>query len=274
MAKKKIKISDKTLPNQLIRVEKFRSEIRTTKPHKHKQYFEIVFLTKGCGSHTIDSKKYDIEPNVLFLIKQDEIHHWEITKDPEGYVLIIKKPFIENCLDKELQSLLAKLSYYSSLQLTDDTSVSQLFELLTKEKMEVNGGQLIIEGLLKALLAKILAASIPLSRVRPRTSSMYHSFLELLHNDQDLKNNVSYYALELNTTSQNLNAICRKASNQSASRVVAEYIIKEAKRLLIYTDSTISEISFELNFNDPSHFVKYFKRFTKTTPNSYREGQN
>jgi len=53
--------------------------------------------------------------------------------------------------------------------------------------------------------------------------------------------------------------------------VLSEFIISEAKRLLLYTDNTIAEISFLLDFNDPSHFVKYFKRKTGQTPLSFRK---
>ena len=86
----------------------------------------------------------------------------------------------------------------------------------------------------------------------------------------EIKNNVAHYAGLLNTTPQNLNATCRKAVNQPAAEVLADYIISEAKRLLIYTNNTVSEIAFELNFNDPSHFVKYFKRYTGLTPKAFR----
>ena len=99
---------------------------------------------------------------------------------------------------------------------------------------------------------------------------LFHSFRELLSQSAEIKNNVAYYAGRLNTTPQNLNTACRKAVNQSAAEVLAEHIINEAKRLLIYTDNTVSEISFNLDFNDPSHFVKYFKRHTMQTPKAFR----
>lgn len=260
--------------NQDLKISPFRKEIRNTSPHKHDNYFEIVYLSEGSGVHSIDSQEYTVKPPVIFLIRKEQIHHWALTAEPNGYVLIIKKSFIDNCLDRELQNLLAKLSYHTSLELADETSINQLFELLCKEKTDAEQGQLIHEGLLKALLAKILTASKPLNSKRNIPLNLYQSFQELLRGDLPLRNNVTFYAKQLNTSSQNLNIICRKANDQSAAEVLAEFIIKEAKRLLIYTDNTISEIAFELNFSDSSHFVKYFKRFTNTTPKVFRESQN
>ncbi|TEB40939.1 AraC family transcriptional regulator, partial [Flavobacterium circumlabens] len=72
------------------------------------------------------------------------------------------------------------------------------------------------------------------------------------------------------TTPQNLNAVCRKELNEPAADVIAEYMISEAKRLLLYTDNNVSEVAYTLNFNDTSHFIKYFKRHTGYTPQVFR----
>jgi AraC-like DNA-binding protein len=56
--------------------------------------------------------------------------------------------------------------------------------------------------------------------------------------------------------------------------VLAESVTSEAKRLLHYTNSTVSEIAFTLDFTDVSHFVKYFKRVTGQTPQAYRKGND
>ncbi len=85
-----------------------------------------------------------------------------------------------------------------------------------------------------------------------------------------MSNTVKKYAEMLKTTPQNLNTICRKSSGQSASEILSHYLINEAKRLLIYTDLTVSEISVKLDFNDNSHFSKYFKRHVGLTPIVFR----
>lgn len=146
---------------------------------------------------------------------------------------------------------------------------------MTRENKIGNGNAFhVIEGLLKALLAKVLEVSKPYKNNPEIRSDLYQSFLEQLNTGQVVKNSVHYYAEQLNTSPQNLNAVCRKAINHSAAEVLAESIISEAKRLLHYTNNTVSEIAFSLDFTDASHFVKYFKRITGQTPQTYRQTSN
>jgi len=80
----------------------------------------------------------------------------------------------------------------------------------------------------------------------------------------------SEYAPLLHITANYLNAICREILDESASFLIKKRVILEAKRLITHTTMTISEISFFLNFEDKSHFGKYFKKSVGLTPESFR----
>ncbi|MGJ1193497.1 MULTISPECIES: helix-turn-helix domain-containing protein [Bacteroidota] len=270
----KIAIKDKINTYTTIKIAPFKKEVRVTNPHKHNNYFEIIYLSEGAGFHTIDSQRHKVVPPVVFFVRKEQIHHWELDAEPEGFVVIIKRQFVETSLDKEIKTLLYKLSKTEMLHLKETDTITVLFQLLAKESMveKVNPNP-VIEGLLKALLGKLLLEGSSAVVPNLSESNLYHSFRELLSQETRLKNSVSYYASKLNTSPQNLNAVCRKAANLSAADILSEFIISEAKRLLIYTDKTISEIGFLLSFNDSSHFVKYFKRFANITPKTFRMEQ-
>ena len=78
-----------------IKIEPFDVAKRYTKPHKHNKYLEIIYFIKGSGFHHLDMESHSIEPPLLFIVKKDEVHHWEITTKPKGYVIIIKESFLE-----------------------------------------------------------------------------------------------------------------------------------------------------------------------------------
>lgn len=271
----KLEIKDKTEPVDNIKIASFRKDIRKTSPHKHNNYFEIVYLSKGKGFHTIDTREFAIKPPIVFIVRKEQVHFWEIETEPEGFVLIIKKSFTDESLDKQMKLLLSQISAFPCLFPKDKSTVEQLFQLLIKEHQESKVRNLAItEGLLKALFAKLLQSEKPAKPVRQNKDNLFRKFKELLSQDIKPINHVAHYANLLHTTPQNLNAVCRKESKQSAADVLSEFIIDEAKRLLLYTDLTITEISYSLGFKDNSHFTKYFKRYTGNAPKAFRFEKN
>jgi AraC family transcriptional regulator, transcriptional activator of pobA len=266
-------VNNKIESDKVIKIAPFKKGIRKTTPHKHNNYFEIIYISHGSGYHYIDLNKYAINPPVMFFIRQEQVHYWEITSEPDGYVIIIQKSFVEKSLDRELKSLLTKISSECCLQLSHTATIEKLLELLTEEN-NINGANTfhITEGLLKSLLAKVLEVSEPISHRQAHKTDLFQSFIQLLSGDNGIKNKVAYYAEKLNTTPQNINAACQKSIQKPAKEVLSEFVLNEAKRLLLYTNKTISEIAFALEFTDPSHFVKYFKKAVSCTPHAFRQG--
>jgi AraC family transcriptional regulator, transcriptional activator of pobA len=221
-------IKDKIETGKVIKAAPFKKDIRKTSPHKHNNYFEIIYLSKGSGYHYIDLGKYDVAPPVMYFIRQEQVHYWQLETEPEGYVIIIKKAFIEKSLDNELKSLLTKISNQYCLQLTDNKTIEKLLQLLTEEiEMDDENAFNITEGLLKSLVAKVLQVSQPIINTAEIKSDLYHSFTELLSTDGGIKNKVSFYAEKLNTSPQNLNAACRKAVNQTAAGILSGFVLSE-----------------------------------------------
>lgn len=271
--KTELKIKDKIKQHKGLKISRFKQHIKKTSPHKHNDYFEIIFLTKGTGSHTIDTIEYKIQPPVVFNIRKEQVHFWDINTAPEGFVFIIKKNFIDNCLDKDIKNLISELSALTCL-FPNDTAVIDMSNMLLKEyESKKNKNYQVIEGLLKALLAKFLQTAI-ISSTKIKCNSIYQKLILLLSKENELTNKVSHYAQLLNTSPQNLNAICRKETGQSSTEVISNYIINEAKRLLLYTDLTVSEIAGKLDFKDNSHFSKYFKRNVGNTPIAFRKAND
>lgn len=266
---------DKSDAEKPVKISPYRKEIRKTAPHRHNNYFEIIYFSHGAGTHTIDHVQYQVRPPVIFFVRRDQVHHFNLDEhiNPDGFVLIIKTSFAHAGTDPELRRLLAAASSMACLYLNAEPSVGGLFGMIAAECNETapyHGQQHCLEGLIKALLVRIFAAAQPVSAVKTFRTDTYSAFCELLGQAAVPRLPVAHYAQLLNTSPQNLNAVCQKHSGQSASRVIAAFIISEARRLLVYTDSTISEIAFQLNFTDASHFIKYFKRHVGTTPQTYR----
>lgn len=265
-----LRVIDK-IQQQSIKIAPFKKDIRKTKPHKHNSYFEIIYLSAGSAFHAIHLIKYPVSPPVIYTVRKEQVHHWELETEPEGFVLILKKEFVDQSLDGQLKALLGEISASPYVQLTEDMAIRQLFQMLTDEYNPAeNNNTPVVEGLLKALLGKVLHTAVPTS-VAGKKENLFQDLQHLLSQDKQVRNTVSHYASALHTSPQNLNAACRKSGGESAAQVLAGFIISEAKRLLIYTEMTVSEIAMQMDFKDDSHFVKFFKRHTGQTPNAFRQ---
>lgn len=268
MKSKQILIKDKIQSNKLIKVAEFDNNKRQTQAHKHNGYLELVLLTKTSGTHTIDGREYPVRTPCLLIIQHDNVHHWNLTTRVEGYVLLLKKTFIEHCLDLEIMHLIHKITALDIIYLQESYPLQDIFRILSSED-----NRICQEGLLRVILSKSLESKQKILSPTSLSLDLYKRFNELLSNGNSVINSVAHYALLLNTTPQNLNSICKKHTNCTASRLIAEQILKEAKRLLIYTENTIAEIGYSLGFTDKSNFTKFFKRHLLMTPQEFKNGR-
>ena len=253
-----------------IKVKAFDITKRYTKPHRHNKYMELVYFSKGSGVHYMDLESYLIEPPILFLIKKDEVHHWEIDTIPAGFVIIIKEDFLRKSVDKNINGQLQKLNLRRKIVLQKDSTIDNLFQILCTEITKNGLGQNeIVEGVLKALLAKFM--SYANFEGTSSLGDILTQFDELL--GKELRNDVSFYARKLNTTAQNLSFLCKRNYSKTASQIIGTQIVMETKRLLRFTNLSVSEIAFKFHFKDVSHFVKFFKRHESKTPLQFKKTQ-
>ncbi|MGN0003711.1 MAG: helix-turn-helix domain-containing protein [Sphingobacterium composti] len=265
MKNKEITIKDKIKLNTLLKVAEFENNKRQTQAHKHNGYLELVLLTKTSGKHIIDGREHIVKTPCLLIIQQNNVHHWSLNAPVEGYVLLLKKAFIDECLDLEITQLIHKITALDMLYLQDSYPLQEIFRILSCED-----NRICQEGLLRIILSKSLESKQQISSPTTLSLDLFKRFNVLLSNNTTVVNNVAHYALLLNTTPQNLNFICKKHTNNTASKLIAEQILKEAKRLLIYTESTIAEIGYSLGFSDKSNFTKFFKRHEQITPQEFK----
>ena len=81
---------------------------------------------------------------------------------------------------------------------------------------------------------------------------------------------VTFYAEQLCITPKYFSMLVKKLSGKSAAQWIDNYVILEAKNLLKYSDMSIQEIAYQLNFSTQSFFGKYFKHQTGMSPTEYR----
>ena len=108
--------------------------------------------------------------------------------------------------------------------------------------------------------------------VNPMAANRYiESFVKLANADFATQHGIEYYADKLCITPNYLNKIVRQSLGTSPKSYIADRIIQETKRLLRYTDSTVTEIADRLCFESASYFIRYFRKQAGCTPRQFRE---
>lgn len=267
-----IEIKNKLASQQLFKVSPFKEVIKRTRPHKHDAYFELIYLSEGAGFHWIDTEKFQINPPVVYFLS-GQLHYWEMTAIPKGYVLLFKEEFFDFFKQGELLNLLRALEGTVEMHLSDTSNLESIFSEMAKEYKEpsANSAEL-IHGYLQVILVKLLRNKAQVSSpAYAGNDAVYRKFLNIIQNSNPISNlKVNAVSATLNVSPQNLNLIVKKASGKSASELISEQVLLEAKRYLIHTEKTVSEIAFSLDFTDSSHFVKHFKKATGETPQAFR----
>ncbi|SKA36212.1 AraC-type DNA-binding protein [Chitinophaga eiseniae] len=85
------------------------------------------------------------------------------------------------------------------------------------------------------------------------------------------EHSVKFYADALNKSAKTLSNIFALLEQPAPSRLIQNRIVLEAKRYLHYTDKTAKEIAYELGFENPAHFSRFFKMYTGVNISGYRE---
>ena len=118
---------------------------------------------------------------------------------------------------------------------------------------------------------KLLEAKRASWRPSLRSKVIFDNFIKLVTEYHNTERGMVFYADKLCLTPKYLSKLVKNISGRSAPEWIDAYVILEAKNLLKYSDLSIKEIVFQLNFRNQSVFYKFFKSHTGMTPTEYRK---
>ncbi len=271
MSSQQIETKNKLDEGLAFKISKFKEQIKRTKPHKHDDYYELIFLNDGEGFHWIETNKFMVSAPEFYFLKPGQLHYWQFTSIPKGFVILFKSDFFDNLKETEIINLYRQLTDRFRVPVPDNYNPEEILNAILKEYSENSVYSIhIIHGYLRALFAKMLQLAEIQSQEINVPVTTFEKFLDLLVKECPRLHKVNDFAGLLNTTPQNLNTVCRKHSGKSASELIISQLLLEAKRYILHTENTINEIAYTLSFNDPSNFVKFFKKHEKITPVQFR----
>ena len=249
--------------------------------HLHTDLFQIFIISAGKGILIQDNNKIELEAPCILLIPTNTFHGFEFQLDIIGEVLTVSDQFIETIFATTPLIVLElnKVKQYS-FTLTNHDSLTDLLFLKNKIVKEIAENnqykQLCLQSLFQLFFIELYNQNTfenEKKATNNRTLTYFNAFQKRIKKTLPETKLIKEYADDLRITPVHLNRICNLLVQKSALQVVHDYSITEAKKYLIYTSHSISEISYLLNFKDPAYFSRLFKKQTGLSPNQYRNSK-
>jgi AraC family transcriptional regulator, transcriptional activator of pobA len=102
MENKLIQTKNKLETGLTFKVSRFKEVIKKTRPHKHDEYFELIFLQEGEGFHSIEDEKFVVSTPEFYFLKPGQLHFWQFTAIPKGFVVLFKEEEFDAIGEREL----------------------------------------------------------------------------------------------------------------------------------------------------------------------------
>ncbi|GAB3162912.1 AraC family transcriptional regulator [Telluribacter humicola] len=254
----------------------------TIEPHLHTDLFQLILIETGQLTTTLGASKVHLQAPCLQTIPVDVLHSCQFTKDVTGSTLLLSNSYLDTIFNAS-PAVLVTLNQAQIIQSnTDEEAFGKLAGLVEQVHDELFDNRpersLAIQAGLSLLLLEIYRL-VHLQKTDQQATSnrilaYFRSFQFLIKEHVRHGRSIQQYAEELGITPVHLNRVCRQVVNQSALEVVQDHVLSEAKRYLLHSSYTISEIAYLLNFDDPNYFTRLFRKRLGVSPRTYREKTN
>jgi AraC family transcriptional activator of pobA len=248
-------------------------------PHYH-DFFQIS-LIRGEARLMHDFREADVSGDTLLFLSPGEIHAVTTTTRIAGTVISFTREFFESGPEGGSELLLELPFFYATdttpwIGLPEDAGeiAAALCQELQQEFDHARpGAPEIIRALLTILLVKARRwhspESAPLAGNRA-TTLVRHFHLAIERHFREWQA-LAPYAKELGITVNHLNDVIRETTGQAAGEHIRQRRLLDAKRFLLHSELSVSEIGYRLGFKDPSYFARFFRRYQDQTPAEFRD---
>ncbi|WP_294452678.1 helix-turn-helix domain-containing protein [uncultured Bacteroides sp.] len=240
----------------------------------------IIFCRKGTAIIEIDLIPYEIVANTqLIIIAGSIVHNISNSDDFRISYIIFKHEVYDEATAQLEPSFTFFMKEYPCVQLGEKriNKMNYLVEAMEdfyNEKTNCFRVK-IFKNNIQSFLLDVYDKTRTLFKIDKseevgRREELFIKFIHLIHNFCPKEREVGFYADKLHITSRYLSSITQNVADKSAKYIIDKHAIQRIKIMLKYSNMSIQDISYELNFPDQSFFARYFKKHTGMTPLEYR----
>src|SRR5580704_13210546 len=249
----------------------------TIRAHRHANLFQILLIERGGGEMTFEAATSVFAAPAAILLPATVAHGFRFQPTvTEGWVVSFTED-VTHALGERSGEAMARLKALATQPVVPVADIAEVKRLSTlcadlyeERFLAREGFRLAMHGYL-ALIA-IEVARLAASRARSGTVTLrpadptVEKLRRLVEDNFRRERLLGFYAEKLLMTPDRLNDHVKRATGVTAGHLIRQRVLTEAKRQLVFTNQPIHEIAYDLAFSDPSHFARFFRKQTGTTP--------
>ncbi len=251
-----------------------------TTPHRT-NFYHIIWIQSGSTTHYVDFNPINVTSNTILFVPKDCVNLFDSSGDYDGIAIIFTDDFFCKTTNdtKFLKGSILYNNLHEITQINIDQSTLELSNILKDMELELSKPHDSFQyDILRNLLHNFLLQSERekqkqgYKEIKPSADLDYFLlFKDLLDKNFKTDKSVSKYASAISISEKRLNKATSQIIGKSPKQLIDDRVLLEAKRLLVHSSISIKEIAFELGFEEPTNFIKYFKKHNSTTLSEFRE---
>lgn len=241
----------------------------TLAAHRHARLHQVLLVESGGGQATLDGRMRALRPMDVVNVAVGDVHGFSFVPGTQGWVLTLATEILDEALlaSEGLRGVLS-----SSAVVRGTPQIRATMKQIFVEHAGRNFARAHILRALSATLIGLVARQLAGGRQASGAadSDVFRRFEALLEQRHLERWSVSDYAHALSVTPTHLNRVTRAATGDTASHLILNRMIREARRNLVYTNLPVSTIAYALGFDDPAYFSRVYAAATGLSPSAFR----
>jgi AraC family transcriptional regulator, transcriptional activator of pobA len=249
------------------------------RPHTHRDLHQLLVILEGGGEMRAESASQGFAAPALLIVPAGVVHAFVFEKDTRGYVVTVAEPALADVARRE-PAFRALFDSAMPVDLTHSAmEAHELEEAVVRLQREFQWAAPAHATATEARLVTLLVSAVRATHqvagasrgTRGPRAALVARFRQSVEANLRSSWEMNRYAGALGVTPARLRGACLEVTGHPPTHIVHERLILEAKRSLLYTNMTVAETAYDLGFNDPAYFSRFFSERVGMSPAAFRK---